>query len=72
MGLKEKNEIPLGTQSELVINSGTYESVIAGGSKEQKTSKIIIQDGTINNIYGSGSANLEMTTILVRGGVYCK
>ena len=72
VGLKEKNEIPLGTQSELVINSGTYESVIAGGSKEQKTSKIVIQDGTINNIYGSGSANLEMTTILVRGGVYCK
>ena len=72
VGLKEKNEIPLGTQSELVINSGTYESVIAGGSKEQKNSKIIIQDGTINNIYGSGSANLEMTTILVRGGVYCK
>ena len=72
VGLKEKNEIPLGTQSELVINSGTYESVIAGGSKEQKTSKIIIQGGTINNIYGSGSANLEMTTILVRGGVYCK
>ncbi len=71
VGLEEK-EISLGTQSELIINSGTYESVIAGGSKEQKNSKIIIQDGTINNIYGSESANLDTTNILVRGGVHCR
>ena len=68
--LEESDKMSLGTQSELIINSGTYESVIAGGSKEQESSKIIIQGGTINNIYGSESANLNMTSILVRGGVY--
>ena len=68
--LEESDKASLGTQSELIINSGTYESVIAGGSKEQESSKIIIQGGTINNIYGSESANLNMTSILVRGGVY--
>ena len=70
VGTKNKNSVQLGKESELIINSGTYESVVAGGSKKQDSSKIIVQGGTINNIYGSKNAALKVSKILVRGGVH--